>query len=239
MTQRAVAQPALDWLRLARWLVLALVAASLLAVLASLVLAPAYMPTRIDAYELNDYWRPEQIQAALADLGWRATTVAWFMYLRNLVTFLGMAMPAMLILRRKSHDWFGLYVVFTLIVPPALTAISPLAERIPALAALVTWAGAVSWQFFLILFYVFPDGRFVPRWTRWLIPIWIGFNLLPGWLSGMGGFERFPILLLVPFPLVLIAIGSQFYRYFWRSNATQRLQTKWVVFALVGTFLAT
>jgi len=45
--------------------------------------------------------------------------------------------------------------------------------------------------------------------------------------------------MLVPFPLVFIAIGSQIYRYFWRSNATQRLQTKWVVVALVGMMLAT
>jgi hypothetical protein len=86
------------------------------------------------------------------------------------------------------------------------------------------------------LFYVFPDGRFVPRWTRWLIPVWIGLNLLP---DAAGAFARFPIPLIVPLSLVIIAIGSQVYRYFWRSNNTQRLQTKWVVFALVGTMLAT
>jgi hypothetical protein len=241
MTERTVAQPALSWLRLARWLVLALIAASLLAVLASLALAPSYVPTRIDAYELGEDWPPTLIQATLADLGWPATTVAWFKYLRNLVTFLGTAVPALLILRRKSHDWFGLYVALALIVPPALTAIKPLADRVPALAAVGDWAGAVSWQFYFILFYVFPDGRFVPRWTRWLIPVWIGLNLLPGAYSGepTGAFARFPILMLVPFPLVFIAIGSQIYRYFWRSNATQRLQTKWVVVALVGMMLAT
>ncbi len=233
--------PTTPWLRAARWLLLALVAASLLAVLASLALAPSYIPSRIDTYELGNDWPPVLIQSALADLGWPATTVAWFTYLRNLVFFLGMFMPGVLILRRKSQDWFGLYVAFALIVPPALTAIEPLADRVTGLAAVGNWAGAVSWQFYFILFYVFPDGRFVPRWTRWLIPIWIGLNLLPGAYGGdgpTGAFARFPILILVPFLLVFIAIGSQFYRYFWRSNATQRLQTKWVVFALVGTMLA-
>ena len=37
--------------------------------------------------------------------------------------------------------------------------------------------------------------------------------------------------------LVLTAIGSQVYRYGWRSTPLQRQQTKWVVAVLAGMFL--
>jgi hypothetical protein len=229
------------WLRAARLALLALVAASLLAVVVSLALAPSFVPNHIADFPLSEAWPPELVQAALAELGWPATAVAWFEFTRGVVLFLGTFVPGLLILKRKSQDWFGLYVAFALTVPPALATSAPLAGFVPEFAVVVSWAGAVAWQFYFILFYVFPDGQFVPRWTRWLLPIWIGLNLLPGAYAGSeptGAFARFPILILVPFPLVFIAIGSQFYRYFWHSGSAQKQQTKWVVFSLVGTMLA-
>lgn len=36
----------------------------------------------------------------------------------------------------------------------------------------------------------------------------------------------------LPIPLVLSAIGSQIYRYFWRADPVQRAQTKWVVYVV-------
>jgi hypothetical protein len=32
---------------------------------------------------------------------------------------------------------------------------------------------------FFVLFCVFPNGRFVPRWTRWTAAAWIAYWLLP------------------------------------------------------------
>ena len=157
-------------LRAARWVLVSLVAASLLAVLASLALAPTYVPSHIEDFPLNAAWTPELIQAALDQLGWPASTVAWFEFLRGFMAYLGTLLPGLLILRRKSQDWFGLYVAFAFSVVPALTAIRPVAGLLPGLMAAGQLAGALGWQLYFILFYVFPDGRFVPRWTRWLLP---------------------------------------------------------------------
>jgi len=90
----------------------------------------------------------------------------------------------------------------------------------------------LSFIFFLPFFFVFPDGQFVPRWTRLLVMGWIAFGL----------FKR--LLPLPPLPgdpifLGLLAIGAlaQIYRYRRVSTVAQRQQTKWVVFGFVLTFV--
>jgi signal transduction histidine kinase len=87
------------------------------------------------------------------------------------------------------------------------------------------------------LFALFPDGRFVPRWTRWLliltVPWSISLFFLPGFdpastseLSPLG------LALLGGWVVGLFAAGlyAQAYRYRHVSSTTQRQQTKWVVY---------
>jgi hypothetical protein len=229
MTMTLPAPPS-PWLRLARVVLLALVAASALAVLASLMLAPAHLARNINDYVTNDEWSPAMIQAALNELGWPATTVAWFEYLRTLGLYLGFLGPGLFILRRKANDWFGLYLAFAFAFFPALTMLDPLIPLLPALGQLSGLAGALSWQFFFITFYFFPDGVFVPRWTRWLMPVWVGLNVVT---LSYGSQSATPAWVGLAFvPLVLLAAGSQVYRYIRWSNAVQRQQTKLVVVAM-------
>jgi signal transduction histidine kinase len=93
---------------------------------------------------------------------------------------------------------------------------------------------------FVLVFSVFPTGRFVPPWMRW--------NLV-GWLALLVCFHFF---LPAPFPLrtsvvqlgwllvlcelVLVAC-VQVYRYRRVSGPLERQQTKWVVFGLAGPTL--
>jgi len=96
--------------------------------------------------------------------------------------------------------------------------------------------------FVALFFLLFPSGRFVPWWTRWLA-IANFANLLPDIL--------FPDLYsLSPFlevgsqwvfmGFVVSLVWSQVYRYRMISTPEQRLQTRWVVFgttlAIAGTF---
>ncbi|MBI5824525.1 MAG: sensor histidine kinase [Chloroflexi bacterium] len=96
--------------------------------------------------------------------------------------------------------------------------------------------GALSWITFALFFYLFPTGRFVPGWMRWLALIWTPictvWNFLPDspwnplnwspWLFGsvVGFFWA-------------TWMFSQVYRYRRVSNDIERQQTKWVVFAVV------
>ena len=93
----------------------------------------------------------------------------------------------------------------------------------------------------LALLLVFPNGRFIPRWTRWLMVLsfvlsaveLLTFNL-DEWVRisttrAQAGFA-------VMGALLLLAMGIQFYRYSRVYGLTERQQTKWVLIGLAAFF---
>jgi hypothetical protein len=106
---------------------------------------------------------------------------------------------------------------------------------------LIEYVAFMSWMLF---FYLFPSGRFVPRGARWLAVGWIVFA---GLWNFFGATPLAPLNWPKPLFAVAIAVlwGSfpvcQVYRYRRASDAVQRQQTKWVVFgvavAVVGFLL--
>ncbi len=90
-----------------------------------------------------------------------------------------------------------------------------------------------------LVFYLFPDGQFVPRWTRWLalawivlsfdqnIPTFINVGALDPWNSPFSIF----LYRLVETAFFCSFVFAQLYRYRHVSTPVQRQQTKWVVFA--------
>jgi signal transduction histidine kinase len=83
---------------------------------------------------------------------------------------------------------------------------------------------------FLTFFYLFPSGRFVPRWTGFCVPLYAVFWLV--WFFFLGGLASGtpPELLLL---FLLTAVIAQVYRYRSVSTFSERQQTKWVVFGFV------
>ena len=89
----------------------------------------------------------------------------------------------------------------------------------------------------VILFYAFPDGRFVPRWTRWFAAAAILVNFLRDiTISSPLNPNNLPgILSTLPVRILLGAgVFAQIYRYRHDSNAVQKQQIKWV---LAGSLL--
>jgi hypothetical protein len=112
--------------------------------------------------------------------------------------------------------------VFTLDLVPLWTA----------MARAVSLVGVAS---FVLFFYTFPDGRFVPRWSRWLAFLTLGV-LIPSILFPHSYLSilRYPLLnALVSLGLVATVLCVQFYRYKRVSDGAERQQTKWVVFGTV------
>jgi len=120
-----------------------------------------------------------------------------------------------------------------------------LAEKYPVVwlpVRLLALFGSVSFMAFL---YLFPNGRFVPRWARWLVLFWfaheVAYYLFPDSITSI---ERISPLLeflvpLIDFSMVLtvlcIGLGSQLYRFRRVSGPVERQQTKWVVFGTVSS----
>jgi hypothetical protein len=110
-----------------------------------------------------------------------------------------------------------------------------LAEAQPVFWFPVTLLDYASQVCFGIFFYLFPDGRFRPRWTRWAAVAAAVFFVPDIFfpdsaLAGLLGFVFYVFLASL--------VVAQVYRYRRISTPEQRRQTKWVVFgfaaALVG-----
>ena len=141
----------------------------------------------------------------------------------------------------RSSTWLGFLVSLALVVFGTFTAESS--------TALVRQSPNLAWPFFLLnfmtnglvmlLFFLFPDGRFVPRWTWLLTIIFVVAFLLDLLLRNRGQLEpSYSItgnLLMISF--LAVGVVAQIYRYRRISTPTQRQQTKWIMFGLVSLFI--
>jgi hypothetical protein len=152
---------------------------------------------------------------------------------------------ALLIFWRRSDDRMGLLVSLALLNFGTATFVftmEALAARHPAWqtpTSFLHFLGAASFGLFL---YLFPDGRFVPRWTRWVALVWIAWQVpryfFPNWYLSPNPYTWHALINTVVWLGALgTAIYSQGYRYRRTANPAQRQQIKWVVFG-ISTALA-
>jgi hypothetical protein len=188
----------------------------------------------------------EKVSAALAELGLSAGGYALYVVALDTIFVSGFAAVAIVIFWRRSEDPVALLVATMLVVWGPLNGLflttpSTIEETYPvlgtALGLMLTYIGYIAWMLF---FYLFPSGHFVPRWTRWLALIY-GVFFFGLWTFTPFGPESWPPPL---FSAAVLAVWGSFpmaqiYRYARVSDRTERQQTKWVVFgvavAVAGT----
>ncbi|MGZ3600274.1 MAG: hypothetical protein ACXWQR_07140 [Ktedonobacterales bacterium] len=161
---------------------------------------------------------------------------------------LGFFVVAALIFLRRLRDPVALFVSLMLVAFGAAlpgTAYA-LLHSLPIWRAPAGPVQALGWFLLLPFAYLFPTGRFAPRWTWLLVPLWalwvLSFFLLADVLE-----ERSNLFVPLSFVVWVIWLGSgvlaQLYRYRYVSTPVQRQQTKWVVFgfvlAVIGSGVAT
>lgn len=142
---------------------------------------------------------------------------------------------------RKSSDWMALLFALCLF----LGGTGFVTETVAASHSVWSLPALLLNEFTFILFYLiaslFPNGRFVPRWTRWLIAVYIGVELwrISTLLSDSSSAQnRYPLLLLLFWFVITLSLGiAQVYRYRRVSSPVQRQQTKWIVFCLLVLIL--
>ena len=137
---------------------------------------------------------------------------------------------AAVIFSRRSDDRMALFASFVLLLfggAGAAGTMRALAEVYPAFWFPVTLLDYVSQVSFVVFFYLFPDGRFVPRWTRWLAVAAALFFVPDIFFS-----DSALAVLIGPvfFVFIISLVVAQVYRYRRVSTPEQRQQTKWVVF---------
>lgn len=96
----------------------------------------------------------------------------------------------------------------------------------------------LGWFFLLLFAYLFPNGRFTPPWTRFLLPVWAAWVGV-FFVGAPAAFGSHPALVGLTF-LIWVAwfvtgAYAQYHRYLYASGIAERYQTKWVA---LGFFLA-
>jgi hypothetical protein len=134
-----------------------------------------------------------------------------------------------LLLWHKSTTRIGLLTAVLLITyGVAQTDADTVATAVRALALPAGLLDPFSFVCLALFLYLFPDGRFVPGWARWVVLVWIVLFLV---VADISIDNVVPVL----FGFLFLSLGIQIYRYRRISSPVERQQTKWVVFGvLVG-----
>jgi hypothetical protein len=144
---------------------------------------------------------------------------------------------------RKSDDWMALFTSLTLLTFAVFFMNAGpivLAEQHPSMWLPVHLLAIFSSLSFALFLYLFPTGRFVPRWTRWILILWavheIAYYFFPHSIFNTD--RSLPVLdFAIISTFLCVGIGSQIYRYRRTSGPIQRQQTKWVVFGTATSLL--
>jgi signal transduction histidine kinase len=173
---------------------------------------------------------------ALRDLGLSLDFYAAYVVVHDIIFAAVYVAVAVIIFWRKSDERMAMLASFALLtfgtagLPIATYALSIEYASLWWPLSLLDFLSAASFGLFL---YLFPDGRFVPGWTRWVVFAWIAWQLPPYWLPNWDSYGWLNWLAITVWTAFLgTMIYAQAYRYLRVSGATERQQIKWVVFGI-------
>jgi len=187
---------------------------------------------------------PYGLASSLEQIGLSTDFFAiYFAVIEILFALLFMAI-GVLIFWKASGDWMAILVSTAFIT---LGVSTPMPDALIIHNDLWFWpvlfVRALSINLALLMFNLFPDGHFVPGWTRFLSlgailysALWFLFpELVPPIAILVEATDVRSLALFSPLILLaMIGVGSQIYRYKRVSSAVQRQQTKWVVLGIVA-----
>ncbi len=187
---------------------------------------------------------PTTVRTNLEAAGISIDSYARYELLMGVTSAIVCSVVSVIIFWRRSDDWMALLTSLGLLAfgiffradggPTALV------EQYPAVSLPVNLLALFGSMSFMLFVFLFPSGRFVPRWTRWILIFWAMHEVLyyffPNSVFNIN--RTLPLLeFLVSTAFLCIGVGSQIYRYRHVSGRVERQQTKWVVFGMVSALL--
>ncbi len=155
---------------------------------------------------------------------------------------------AIVIFVRKPNDILTIFVTVMLITFGAATfsgGLDGIAVAYPQLNWLIQSISLIGNCAILAFLFVFPNGRFTPRWTAAILVIYLLIQLPRYYFpdSPLNMINTTPALYNLLFVGTNVGgLASQIYRYGRVSNLIEKQQTKWVVYGLtlcVGGYMIT
>jgi len=228
--------PAHRWLFLASWIVVAL--AYLIFFVLDLRLDYAQLLLPCEGADCN-YLAISQAEIDVLE-SWGLSSETYALIL-NSATVLGVAacwLLGGLIIWRQGNTRIGWAVSLTLVVIPItmISDVDNVVAHYPNLLIPSTILSTVGTFVMLGFLYLFPSGRFYPRWAY--VPVIITFLVFELFSAGFNRFINLPVIKefgpLILVGLLLLAGAFQILRYQHESTQVERQQTKWI---LLGMFL--
>ncbi len=127
----------------------------------------------------------------------------------------------------KSNDWMGLLASGMLILQgtSGVTVVARASSSVWQLPSLLL--NDLAFVVLSLVFFLFHDSRFVPRWTRWIVVLLVVVGGLDVLFPDAGVFY-----VLLTFGGSVSYVAAQLYRYWRVSNQAQRQQTQWVIYSV-------
>ncbi len=183
---------------------------------------------------------------ALEELGLSMRFLAYYITTLEVVFAALYFLCGTVLFLRKSDD--GMVIFFSLILIAVSVSFTDFAtslrEMQPGWRVPVLLMRAVAYSSIVIFYYIFPDGRFVPRWTWLLAAVWSAFTFswlfFPDWMppSRKPELKSSTDILLFFWQTIWIGTGAlaHFARYWRETRLTQRQQAKWILFGFTAMF---
>ncbi len=176
-----------------------------------------------------------------AEAGARGMTLpayAAYSLVVNVIIALGFGAAGLLIAWKAQGDWFRLLAALVLLFFPLGNLEVPL--QVSGYGYSFFVIGSLLWPAFLLFLYLFPNGRAVPRWSRWPMAIILSIHfflqavfLAAEWLSipeeVLQSLSSLGVVIPLGFAFILFC---QVYRYFRVSTPVERAQIRWFVAVL-------
>lgn len=185
---------------------------------------------------ISGEWTAAGLRTAAAQLG---VSPAWVTgYHLSIEVILGFVSfgVAWLLLRTQPQTWFKIYlaVVLTLTGIAGGNVMVGLLHLSPVFTGASNWVFPIVWIAFFQLLYIFPDGHFVPGWSRWLPVVWgIGLFALAGFQQSVQVTLLWGLVFLA---MIATGIFGQIQR-FRRGDPVQKEQIRWTTTAFALRFV--
>ncbi len=177
--------------------------------------------------------------AELQKIGISATSYAWFKTVMNFIIGFGFFSVGIFLFWKKSHDKFFLFASLVIIAYGANYGMDHLSQAFPVTISFTKWVDFLS-SGMMIFFFIFPNGKFVPKWTIYVSIVWLvisfGRVFMPGTFLSP---ESWPFWLDISAwsGFYIVAFGAQIYRFKKVSTASEKQQAKWLIISIAVVIL--
>ncbi len=219
------------WLLLARmvWIIVVLLALGLFVASIPSYFAYLHVLSGQPVTDIGAQLARQDVQQLQA-VGLSIDFYAWYNVILNSIFVVSFSLVGIVLFLRKSENRMALFASFTLVIFSIDQILNMLQTLPPAWNAAIMGVNLLGSLSLSLFFLLFPNGRFVPNWIRWLAVVQVIYWTVNSFIPSSAP----PVVEVLNTVLFLMLAGSlvvvQIYRYRRLSSALERRQTKWVVF---------